>query len=224
MLVNADFTQRAAVAIHDYHWVASPQPGVERVMLDRVGGEKARATSIVRYSAGSSFAPHQHPGGEEILVLSGTFVDDDDSYSAGWYLRNPPGSSHAPSSPEGAVIFVKLWQMSADERSKVRIDTRRPDAWLQENGREVCPLHASESEAVCLVRLPADALLFNASIENSELLVLAGSLVEAGRHYERGSWLRFPSGEHPQLYAAKEGCTIYFRRGRLIGLSSEALP
>ncbi|MNR21810.1 ChrR Cupin-like domain protein [compost metagenome] len=74
------------------------------------------------------------------------------------------------------------------------------------------------------MRLPADALLFNASIENSELLVLAGSLVEAGRYYEPGSWLRFPSGEHPQLYAAKEGCTIYFRRGRLIGLSSEALP
>ncbi|WP_226299647.1 cupin domain-containing protein [Pseudomonas sp. MM213] len=224
VLINSDFTQRAAVAAHDYNWVASPQPGVERVMLDRVGGERARATSIVRYSAGSSFAPHQHPGGEEILVLSGTFVDDDDSYPAGWYLRNPPGSSHAPSSPEDTVIFVKLWQMSADEQVKVRIDTRRPDAWQQESDREVCPLHASESEAVCLVRLPAGALLFDAPVENSELLVLAGSLVEAGRHYEAGSWLRFPSGEHPQLYTATEGCTIYFRRGRLIGLSSKALP
>ncbi|WP_339439741.1 cupin domain-containing protein, partial [Pseudomonas sp. EA_15y_Pfl1_P104] len=41
-------------------WVASPQLGVERVRLDRVGGEQARATSIVRYSAGASFAFHQH--------------------------------------------------------------------------------------------------------------------------------------------------------------------
>ena len=224
MLINADFTNRAAVAAHDYSWVASPQPGVERVMLDRVGGERARATSIVRYSAGSSFAPHQHPGGEEILVLSGTFVDDDDSYPAGWYLRNPPGSSHAPSSPNGAVIFVKLWHMSTDERRKVRIDTRRPDAWQQESDREVCPLHASESEAVCLVRLPAGTPLFNAPVENSELLVLAGNLVEAGRHYEAGSWLRFPPGEYPQLRAATDGCTIYFRHGRLMGLSNKALP
>lgn len=224
MFVNADFTQRAVVAACDYHWLASPQPGVERVMLDRIGDEKARATSIVRYSAGSSFTPHQHPGGEEILVLSGTFVDDEDSYPAGWYLRNPPGSSHTPSSPEGAVIFVKLWQMPVDEHVKVRIDTRLPEAWQQQSDREICPLHASESEAVCLVRLPGEALLFNAPVENSELLVLTGRLVEAGRHYEAGSWLRFPSGEQPQLYTATEGCTIYFRRGRLNGLSRKVLP
>ncbi|WP_445262274.1 cupin domain-containing protein, partial [Pseudomonas sp. EA_15y_Pfl1_P104] len=56
MLINADFNQRATVAAQDYDWVASPQLGVERVRLDRVGGEQARATSIVRYSAGASFA------------------------------------------------------------------------------------------------------------------------------------------------------------------------
>ncbi|TFY95322.1 anti-sigma factor [Pseudomonas nabeulensis] len=221
MLINADFTQRAAVATHDYNWVASPQPGVERVMLDRVGGERARATSIVRYSAGSSFAPHQHLGGEEILVLSGTFADDDDSYPAGRYLRNPPGSSHAPSSPDGAVIFVKLWQMPTDEQRKVRIDTRRPEAWQQAGDREVCQLHVCESESVCLVRLSAGTLTFDSAVEHAEVLVLSGSLVEAGRHYEAGSWLRFPPGEYPQLRASIEGCTFYFRDGYLIGLSSK---
>lgn len=221
MLINADFTQRATVAVHDYNWVTSPQPGVERVMLDRVGGEKARATSIVRYSPGSSFASHQHPGGEEILVLSGTFVDEEDSYPAGWYLRNPPGSGHAPSSPEGAIIFVKLWHMSAQEQSKVRIDTRRPDAWQYESDREICSLHASESGAVCLMRLFAGAPLFNACIEYCELLVLAGRLVEAGQHYEAGSWLRFPPGAPLQLHAATEGCTIYCWHGRPIGLPNK---
>lgn len=159
MLINADFNQRATVGANDYDWVVSPQPGVERVRLDRVGGERARATSIVRYSAGASFSPNQHPGGEEILVLSGTFADDEGSYPTGSYLRNPPGSSHAPSSPEGTVIFVKLWQMPADEQLKVRIDTRRPDAWQKAADREVCLLHTSACETVSLVRLSADAHL-----------------------------------------------------------------
>lgn len=57
MFVNADLIQRAVVAAYVYHWVGLPQPGVERVMLDQVGREKARATSIVRFSADSSFAP-----------------------------------------------------------------------------------------------------------------------------------------------------------------------
>nr|WP_313973502.1 cupin domain-containing protein [uncultured Psychrobacter sp.] len=77
MLINADFTRRAALAPEHYQWVPSPQNGVERVMLDRVGAEKARATSIVRYAPESYFPHHMHPGGEEILVLSGTFSADD---------------------------------------------------------------------------------------------------------------------------------------------------
>src|SRR3546814_4407076 len=96
MFINADFSLRAVVASHQYQWVASPQAGVERVMLDRLGGEQARATSIVRYAPSSRFPRHQHPGGEEILVLSGTFSEGNNHYPAGWYMRNPPGSSHQP--------------------------------------------------------------------------------------------------------------------------------
>jgi anti-sigma factor ChrR (cupin superfamily) len=48
MQVNSDFSLRASVTPDEYHWVSSPQAGVERVMLDRIGAEKARATSIVR--------------------------------------------------------------------------------------------------------------------------------------------------------------------------------
>ncbi len=82
MLVNADFSRRAIVTPQQYKWVASPQVGVERVMLDRLGGEEARATSIVRYGRNSSFPRHMHPEGEEILVLSGTFSEGDNHYPA----------------------------------------------------------------------------------------------------------------------------------------------
>ena len=73
MLIHADFSRRALVLPHQHRWTPSPQAGVERVMLDRVGAEKGHATSLVRYAAGSNFPVHYHPGGEEILVLSGAF-------------------------------------------------------------------------------------------------------------------------------------------------------
>ena len=38
-------------------------------MLDRIGGEVARATSIVRYARGSAFSEHTHAGGEEFIVV-----------------------------------------------------------------------------------------------------------------------------------------------------------
>ena len=72
MRVNADFERRTLVRFDDTDWVASPVPGVERKMLDRIGEEVARATTIVRFAPGSAFSPHTHDGGEEYLVLEGT--------------------------------------------------------------------------------------------------------------------------------------------------------
>lgn len=75
MKVNADFRQRVAVRFDQTPWVPSPQPGVERKMLDRIGDEVARATTIVRFAPGSAFSPHVHDGGEEFIVLDGVFQD-----------------------------------------------------------------------------------------------------------------------------------------------------
>ena len=75
MRLNADFSASVIVRPEDYEWVDSPMPGVERMMLDRIGDEVARATSLVRYAPGSTFSPHVHTGGEEFLVLEGEFAD-----------------------------------------------------------------------------------------------------------------------------------------------------
>ena len=55
MDLNADFSARAVVHAADIPWVASPMKGVDRRMLDRMGDEVARATTIVRYAPGSAF-------------------------------------------------------------------------------------------------------------------------------------------------------------------------
>lgn len=215
MLINADFSRSVIVAPHEYQWVASPQRGVERVMLDRLGGESGRATSIVRYAPDSYFPRHLHPGGEEILVLSGTFSECGEDYPAGWYLRNPPGSAHQPSSGNGAIIFVKLWQMPPEESGRVRIDTRNPASWQRRGSREVCPLFSSESENVCLQRLLPGEIVFTEPVDSAELLVLAGNVVAGGQSCERGSWIRLPAGRYPELAAGVQGATFYLKTGHL---------
>src|SRR6516162_325533 len=57
MNLNSDFGTRAAVHAARLDWMPSPIPGVDRRMLDRIGDEVARATSIVRYAPHSRFAP-----------------------------------------------------------------------------------------------------------------------------------------------------------------------
>lgn len=215
MLVNADFSRRAVLTPRQYQWAASPQGGVERVMLDRVGAEKARATSIVRYAPGSHFPVHSHPGGEEILVLSGTFSEDGMHYPVGWYLRNPPGSSHQPYSEEGAVIFVKLQQMRPEEQASVRIDTRVASSWQSRAGREICPLFSDEAEQTSLQRLGLGEALFAQPVDGAELLVLTGNVVADGKSYDRGSWMRLPAGQYPGIVAASHGTTLYLKIGRL---------
>lgn len=112
MQINSDFSQRVVILPQQYQFIASPLAGVSRMMLDRAGEEVARATSIVRYAAGSGYSAHTHNGGEEILVLAGVFSDEHGDYPAGTYLRNPPGTSHKPFSADGCTLLVKLWQFA----------------------------------------------------------------------------------------------------------------
>ena len=159
MELNADFSQRAVVHAARLAWTPSPIPGVERRMLDRIGDEVARATSIVRYAPHSRFSPHTHGGGEEFLVLDGVFQDEHGDFPAGSYVRNPPTSSHTPGSEPGCTIFVKLWQFDPDDRTHVRIDTATM-SYVPDPGRagvELMPLFQDARESVRLERWAPDA-------------------------------------------------------------------
>lgn len=242
MRIHADFSCRVTLATDEMPWVPSPQAGVERRMLERIGQEKARATSLVRYAPGSVFPAHAHPGGEEILVLSGTFEEGGWGrgageaahllHPAGSYLRNPPGSSHQPASAQGAVIFVKLWQMHPDERDRVHVDTTDPGRWRIEGDRQVCELFEGFGERVVLLRLQAGARLLARNEGGAEALVLEGALVEpasglAGSGRRDGqvtaetfgprAWLRCPVGDGLGLLAARQGALVYLKTGHLRG-------
>ncbi|MEH3086892.1 MAG: cupin domain-containing protein [Xylophilus ampelinus] len=215
MRIHADFSRPVVVEPAAHRWVPSPQPGVERMMLDRIGGEQARATSLVRYAPGSAFPAHAHGGGEEILVLSGIFSDEGGDHPAGCYLRHPPGSAHAPSTAPGALVFVKLRQMGSDESVPVRIDTTDPRRWSGAPDRMRCLLFRDDRELVALERLAPARPLFDGMVAGAEILVVRGGLRHAGRILPALSWVRLPAGAYPRIAAGPSGATVYLKSGAL---------
>ena len=217
MNINDDLSFRIVARAADATWTPSPLPGVDRRMLDRVGDEVARATSIVRYAPGSHFDRHVHDGGEEILVLEGVFSDESGDYCAGNYLRNPPGSAHAPFSREGCVLFVKLRQFASGDLATVRIPTRatpwRPGLVP---GLSVMPLHSHGGIDTALVRW-APNTRFNAYSHpgGEEIFVLDGIFSDEGGDYAAGTWLRSPRWSRHTPFTGPEGALIYVKVGHL---------
>ena len=68
----------------------------------------SESTALVFWPAGEKFQPHTHYGGEEILVISGEFIDDYGHYPAGSWLRSPHLSKHNPYVKQDTVILVKV--------------------------------------------------------------------------------------------------------------------
>ncbi|MBK8285021.1 MAG: cupin domain-containing protein [Ahniella sp.] len=217
-LLNADFSQRVVLPPPtDGCWVPSPEPGVHRYRLDRIGDEVARATSMVRYAPGSHFARHVHGGGEEFLVLDGIFSDERGDYPAGSYVRNPPGTAHTPFSREGCTLFVKLWQFAPGDDEPVHIDTANTP-WRQGlvPGLSVMPLHEFDGVSSALVRW-APHTQFNTHTHpgGEEILVLQGLFRDEQGEYPAGSWLRSPRWSRHTPFTGSEGALIYVKVGHL---------
>lgn len=225
MELNDDFSRRAVVHAARLAWVPSPIAGVDRRMLDRIGDEVARATSIVRYAPNSHFSPHTHGGGEEFLVLDGVFQDEHGDFPTGCYIRNPPTSSHTPGSATGCTLFVKLWQFDLDDRTHVRIDTNATPFLPVADcpGVETMPLFQDARENVRLERWLPNAEVNLELPGGAEFLVLDGAFSEGGEDFEQQSWLRLPPGSRLKARAAESGCRLWVKAGHLTH-SQAALP
>jgi len=215
MNINADFSQRVVMNHHDLPWVTSPVSGVERRMLERLGDEVAKATTIVRYQPGSKFQEHSHEFGEEIFVLDGILSDETGSYPAGTYLMNPPGSSHAPFSVTGCTLFVKLRHLGPDQVSREVIDTHTAP-WFQGMvaGLKVLPLMQQGSGSTLVKWAPQTYFNPHRHFGGEEIFVVDGVFEDEHGRYPEGSWIRSPHMSLHQPFS-KEGCTIFVKTGHL---------
>ena len=217
MSLHMDFAERVVLHTTDLPYSPSPMAGVERKRLAREEAERGHATSVVRYAPGASFPEHAHPGGEEILVLEGTFSDETGDFPAGTYIRNPPGSKHAPFTREGCVLFVKLHQFAAGDDEVVRVQTREA-AWRPgQGGLRVMPLHSFGAEHTALVHWPAgERFKPHVHAGGEEIFVLSGTFIDEQGRYPAGTWLRNPhmSRHHPYV---EEETVILVKVGHLPG-------
>ena len=213
MELNADFSERVVVHSNDIDWLASPMPGVDRRMLDRIGGEVARATTIVRYAPNSKFSSHVHTGGEEFIVLEGVFQDEHGDFPVGSYIRNTPTSSHTPGSDEGCVIFVKLWQFQPDDRTQVMInmDKTEPVSAAGREGVSIIPLYRDDQETVRTEIWEPGVHVELDLREGGEVLVLDGGFVEGDDTLRQHSWLRIPEGGTLDATAGEAGARVWIK-------------
>lgn len=216
--INAEFDQRIVIRPDNYSWVESPMPGVERMMLDRVGDELARATSIVSYKPYSRFSLHTHFGGEEIFVLEGVFSDEHGTYEKGCYIRNPIGTSHTPKiGKEGAIIFVKLHQFDEGDTEQKVVDTRTQN-WHPglADGLTVMPLHEYAGEHISLVKwAPNTQYKRHQHWGGEEIFVLEGTFHDEYGRYPQGTWLRSPQLSQHTPFTKEDGALIYVKTGHL---------
>lgn len=215
--LNDDFSRPVIVRASQHDWLPSPAPGVERRMLFRIGGEKARATSIVRYAPNSAFSPHVHSGGEEFLVLDGVFQDENGDYPAGSYVRNPPGTSHAPRSDGGCTIFVRLWQFRAEDHvPTVRRPGEGEPVAARAGGSAATVLFRDGYEEVRLEEWRAGEPVTVENADGLELLLVAGNLRFEGVTLDPQDWARLPAATNLYAKAGDRGARVWLRQGPLL--------
>lgn len=217
--INGDLSIRAVADTRQMPWTPSPSGSVWRKRVHQVGPpESGQVTSLVRYEAHSSFPAHEHPEGEEILVLDGVFSDERGDWPAGTYLLNPEGFRHTPGSAPGCLLFVKLRQFPGLERQSVAIDTHRLD-WQADPrpGVTIKTLYQQEGfqDSMRLERWAAHTDAGPITYPRGmELFVLEGEFSDDLGVYGPGCWMRLPAGseQHPRTTG---GCTLYIKTGGL---------
>ena len=119
-MLNQNFLEKIVLESSQLKAVSSPCNGVERILLERnEDTEYAVSTTIVEFKPNSFFDEHVHDFGEEVLVLDGTFSDENGDYPAGTYIRNPHNTKHSPFSKKGCKLLVKLRQFNPMDNKKI---------------------------------------------------------------------------------------------------------
>jgi hypothetical protein len=227
MKLNANFKAFAATRFDATKYISSPSFGVNRFMLDRIGAEKARATTIVEYKPNSTFPEHEHIGGEEFLVLTGTFKDQFGEFPAGTYVRNPIGSKHSPWVDEdGCTIFVKLLQMAdTGEGIKSLYVNFSEDKGVKTDYGSVLDMYQNDATGervqMCWISANTEFPMDGFCGLGEELFVFDGSLmIGDAEEYKKWGWVRFPAStdaddKRNAIKAGSEGAQVFRKTGHL---------
>lgn len=217
--INADMRQFVIVRAAELRWEASPSATVERKRFHLAGpAEAGQVTSLVRYLMDSTFHAHDHPDGEEILVLDGIFSDEQGDWPAGSWFLNPEGFRHQPCSGPGCLLFVKLRQYPGSDHRAIDIDDVR---WEDAEGFRFRELHASGDGERTRVIEPGPAETLFAPHGGAEGFVVSGTVRVGERELVQHDWFRVPVGQSLSI-SSPDGARLYWKENAVARLASVA--
>ena len=191
--LRSDFALREVVDTHALEQAVFTT-GVTRLLIEQDGGHPARTTTVLRFGAGAEIPVNPLGNGEELLVLSGEFADEHNTYAAGSYVRN--AQSTVRRTDGGCVLFQKVGHLSIDDLQPLIVDTRNA-SWQpgMYAGLRNLLLAAIGTERTVLVRwAPGTQIPAHTHGTVEETLVLEGELQDEFGRYPAGTWFRVPVG------------------------------
>lgn len=199
----------------DIVWEPTPYPGIWFGCFEANHSiQEHPLTMLTRFDPGGFFAPHDHPDGEEILVVQGMFADETGEYPAGSYLLNPEWFHHSPYSPNGCITFVKLRHHGGKDRNQIRANIHLLP-WVSSSIPQikVKPLYQQPGfpETVQIERWePGTHLFWRSESMVKEIFVLEGVWADELGEYPAGTWLRYPPN-CAYTPSSPEGCVLYVK-------------
>lgn len=106
-----DDTQQVVLPPEAQQW----SPGIGNLKVSSLHQHHTESTALVRWPENEVFQPHTHWGGEEIVVISGKFIDEFGEYPKGSWLRSPHMSKHFPRVEEETLILVKVGHLDVSD-------------------------------------------------------------------------------------------------------------
>ena len=101
---QSDDTEHVVIRQEDQQW----RDGIGGLKVLSLHTFNTESAALVAWPKNEVFQPHTHVGGEEIVVISGKFIDEHGEYPAGSWLRSPHMSKHFPRVEEETLIYVKV--------------------------------------------------------------------------------------------------------------------
>lgn len=90
----------------ELNWQPHSIPGVSIAVL-HIDEEKREISCLLKTEPGARYPLHRHAGIEEVLVLEGSLEIDGQHYGKYSYIRSEQHSTHALTSPQGCICFVR---------------------------------------------------------------------------------------------------------------------
>jgi len=107
-----DDKQHVVLRPDEQHW----QQGIGNLKVLSLHVHNTESTALVKWPANEVFQPHTHWGGEEIVVISGRFIDEYGEYPKGSWIRSSHLSRHFPRVEEETLILVKVGHLDKNEQ------------------------------------------------------------------------------------------------------------